>query len=550
MTSYGSALESARTVSLGPWSLELRGDEIADISYSGSPILRGIRAVVRNHNWLTLSPRVRSSEVHGPGDCPALELEVEWTGFGTTYMGRLEATVEDRALTVAFQGTAAEPILSNRIGLVVLHRPDDAGHPVAVGHPDGSWTEAAFPTDISPHQPFKDIAAMSWDRDGTRFELAFAGAIFETEDQRNWTDASFKTYSTPLSRPFPVLHQAGESVTQSVRLRALHHVAILSRDIARVPELAYWLRSPADRSSADLPGALTLDVSESPTNGDGTVSPPEGLKASDTAEHGIDLRIVAGSAAEAISVLDGFPLEKITRLAVYDPVSHVTDAGTLRDLTDHARSRGFRGETLAGVRSHFTELNRNRHQVPAADGIAYSITAQMHAVEPRAVMDTVAIQPLTARQARTIGQGRPVHIGPITIAPRFNAVATQEPRNDELPAASSLEAQPFGAAWALASISALTGTDAASLCYGIPDEADTPMTRLLTALGRLKDCQVLATTGSRGGPVVYPVRTDSGITCFIANPHPWPIDVRLAAPDGATAETTIPGWDASTLNFT
>ena len=34
------------------------------------------------------------------------------------------------------------------------------------------------------------------------------------EDQRNWTDASFKTYSTPLELPFPVELSAGEQIRQ------------------------------------------------------------------------------------------------------------------------------------------------------------------------------------------------------------------------------------------------------------------------------------------------------------------------------------------------
>ena len=33
--------------------------------------------------------------------------------------------------------------------------------------------------------------------------VAFDGDIFEMEDQRNWTDASYKIYSTPLRLPFP-----------------------------------------------------------------------------------------------------------------------------------------------------------------------------------------------------------------------------------------------------------------------------------------------------------------------------------------------------------
>ena len=38
------------------------------------------------------------------------------------------------------------------------------------------------------------------------------------EDQRNWTDASFKTYSTPLELPFPVEISADEEVRQRVVL--------------------------------------------------------------------------------------------------------------------------------------------------------------------------------------------------------------------------------------------------------------------------------------------------------------------------------------------
>ena len=35
------------------------------------------------------------------------------------------------------------------------------------------------------------------------------------EDQRNWTDASFKTYSTPLSEPIPVTVKAGTRISQA-----------------------------------------------------------------------------------------------------------------------------------------------------------------------------------------------------------------------------------------------------------------------------------------------------------------------------------------------
>ena len=38
------------------------------------------------------------------------------------------------------------------------------------------------------------------------------------EDQRNWTDASYKTFSTPLRLPYPVEVPAGARIAQTVTL--------------------------------------------------------------------------------------------------------------------------------------------------------------------------------------------------------------------------------------------------------------------------------------------------------------------------------------------
>ena len=49
--------------------------------------------------------------------------------------------------------------------------------------------------------------------------LTFEGDVFETEDQRNWTDASYKTYSRPLEQPFPYFVNKGDSIEQKVSLK-------------------------------------------------------------------------------------------------------------------------------------------------------------------------------------------------------------------------------------------------------------------------------------------------------------------------------------------
>ena len=46
-----------------------------------------------------------------------------------------------------------------------------------------------------------------------------SGATFEMEDQRQWLDASFKTYCNRLSDPHPYLVSAGQTVEQSIDFR-------------------------------------------------------------------------------------------------------------------------------------------------------------------------------------------------------------------------------------------------------------------------------------------------------------------------------------------
>ena len=55
--------------------------------------------------------------------------------------------------------------------------------------------------------------------EGAQAEITFEGDVFETEDQRNWTDTSYKTYSRPLELPFPYSVNAGETIEQRITLK-------------------------------------------------------------------------------------------------------------------------------------------------------------------------------------------------------------------------------------------------------------------------------------------------------------------------------------------
>jgi hypothetical protein len=541
---------SARALphTFGPWSFELRGEELADIAYLDRPVLRGIRPVVRNHNWSTLTPRVTRLSHRERDRVLALLLEIRWEGFDAAYTGQLEFGIDHSSINAHFRGTAVENFSSNRIGLIVLHRPDEAGRRVQVTSPDGSLTPTAFPEHVAPHQPFRDIAALSWERDGSACRLDFEGDVFETEDQRNWTDASFKTYSTPLARPFPVLHREGDDVVQQVRLSARRELRI-SSDVTGTVPLIGTSADPRDdaraREKGLVRGPLLAEVATIPDAARATVSRHHALALAEAYDVGLDLRLVAGSADEVRALISDVALERVDRIAAFDPSCHITTREVWQALQETLESRGYRGELLAGARSHFAELNRNPDAVPAsAHAVTYSITPQMHAVEERAIVETLPLQTLTARNALRISGGRPVHIGPITMTPRFNAVATEAS-----PVAEQAGIEPseqFVASWLIGSVASLTLPGVNSLSYFSSTALQNVAGRLLEQLGSLYGCPVLANTGSPDGNLgevaLYPVRTLGGLLFFVANLTPQRLDVRIVGPCGGYKDLTLDPW--------
>src|SRR6185437_7868534 len=91
--------------------------------------------------------------------------------------------------------------------------------PLGIIHLDGSVTSSRFPLLISPEQVAAGIAGLRYCVNGIDTEITFQGEVFEMEDQRNWSDASFKTYCRPLSLPIPYRLNAGEIRRQEIHVR-------------------------------------------------------------------------------------------------------------------------------------------------------------------------------------------------------------------------------------------------------------------------------------------------------------------------------------------
>ncbi len=393
----------------------------------------------------------------------------------------------DLLVVIADLESAAE-FTTNRTGLVVLHPPAVAGESLRVTHSDGSTAGTHFPRALSPHQPVFDIAALSWRLSGLDVAVAFEGDVFEMEDQRNWSDASYKTYSRPLSLPFPYPIAADERVRQSVWIgvqEAAPAVEPSDPDLVRlevggpVPEIVLGAatgRDPAPDTTGARTSAVLVELDLRTPNWQAA------LNRAARAGSPLDVRVIAPADAAfdelagALAGLDAVPA--IARIGVFEADLHVTNAAVLTGLRAALDRADLRVPVIGGSRAHFTELNREWSIIPHdLDGVAFSTTPLFHSLGTEQLVESVAIQRIIAMQAVGLAASRPVHIGPVTLRPRYNDVATSPqplPTRSDLAegfgaevsgAADPRQSLPELAAWTVASAAALAVPGVASVAY-------------------------------------------------------------------------------------
>ncbi len=540
---WGSAEARPELWSVGPWAFERRGDELANVSFDETMVLRAIRVVARDQDWQTLP--VEILKVHS--DHVGLELDLRMAGFGIDIQASLRVDATD-GLRVAVSGTCVTDFWRNRLGLVVLHPPNVAGTALTVIHPDSRAEVSQFPEAISPHQPAMDIAGLRWSVDGVDAQLAFEGEIFEMEDQRNWTDASFKTYSTPLAEPFPVFLPAGTSFSQALHLHA--------RRVGPAPADREFLCALIHRGK--MP-AISVGAATAPDEAHEMPAPPASavlveiharaanraavLRRAARAGLPLDIRLVVHTAdeiAELLDLIDASGIGALVRLGVFGAKSHVTEPEFWGVLVAEVATRKLNCELVAGARSHFTEFNRTSAQLPEdAPAVTVSLTPQMHAQERSQIVESLPIQTEVLTNTRRIAQGRPVHVGPVTLRPRFNAVGTTLPPEefDHLDhgygphrLAETGDPRQHSAAvgaWVIASAASLAGAE--SICYfeewgprGIRDSDGglNPAGRALSILHSLTGYTMFVAEKPEPGVTVMAAVADEEVHILAANLTP------------------------------
>ncbi len=479
------------TYALGPVTVTVDGIDLRDIRWTGVEAYRRIYPVFQDVNWTNrpfavLDRRIEVSDgrltmtASGTGSFDASPLTWEVT-----------AVVTSRSVDYRFVARTDEVFERNRLGLCLLHPMSSSGGACRVSHVDGTTTSARFPVQISPHQPFVDITAISHEVvEDAWATVTFTGEVFEMEDHRNWSDASFKTYCTPITLPFPVTVAPGDVIDHSLSITfsgtAPHEPAgdqsapeiHVTEERSALPLIGIGL-NPDDLSwtagTLERVRSFGLDHGRVPVRADDPAAARTIRDAASLcASLGVRLHVAVicddPSDLRALQDLPDATVAMISRWTVVSRHHKVTPpswAPTAREALGDAMGTAELG---GGTDLYFTELNREPPGPSDFDVTNFSLTPQVHAFDDRTLVQNAIAQSVIAQDAPRVSDGTRISVAPISLRPRFNPNATDPSRdvsNTSLP--SDVDARQrtwFAACWTASSIKHLSEPNTlASLTY-------------------------------------------------------------------------------------
>lgn len=457
---YGTheAEEHPTRLTAGRLSADLANGNLRTIRYDGVEVLRAVSYLVRDRDWGTYSPDIEDLWVAQDNGAFSVRYVAHCKGPEDT---RLAISVHIAATEheLTFEANALSPtgFETNRCGFCILHPiVGIAGSPARVEHIDGGVDETRFPEQIDPWQPFKDMRAITHQiLPGVSAECRMEGDTFEMEDQRNWSDASYKTYVRPLALPWPYQIAAHEPVRQRIVLsvsdaRSARTTATGSADrtirlepderngimpaigLIVTPEEAKATLAAHDLLSEIAPQELLFHFD--PNIGHDTQAlrdfaavaavhpgrsmleialPCKQSPAAETAEIARQMQ-AAGFRPDAILISPSVDRQSTP------PGSQWPECPPLEEVYAAAHE-AFAGIRIGGgMLSYFTELNRKRVPADRLGFISHCTNPIVHAADDLSVMQTLEALPFITRSVRAIYGNKPYRIGPSTIPMRQN----------------------------------------------------------------------------------------------------------------------------------
>ena len=492
---HGDHDENDRQVILraGHLSMVYENGNLRYISLGNREIIRMIYSALRDKEWLTIKPEISDEIFDIQHDSFSIKYNCLYKSgeinFSATY------TIEgnaDNSLTFTLEGEALHSFDKNRLGFCLLHPIDGfAGENCIIRHSNDELESLKFPQLISPNQPFTDIRSMKWKIYDLDCTVDLHGDIFETEDQRNWTDSSYKTYCTPLIRPFPSRVHKGEKIYQKIEFKAegdyipfkdessVIGITVNPEKIFDLPKIGIGRTTrpePLTEREIQILKPLRFDhyrVDLHLFSNDWTTIAD--MAAAEASRLGYPLEIALFFDDNALQQSSEFvrwlsvTLNEVAVIILFDK-SEPSTPDLLSDIITPMLNEALPGAIIGcGTNANFVQLNRNRPVSDMPDLLCYSIHPQEHATDNSTLTENLGAQEYTVETAKQFAKGKGIWISPVNIQRRFNPNIEnyEQPLSDTCfpPQVDNRLMSLFGAGWTTGSLKYLCEANIKGLTY-------------------------------------------------------------------------------------
>jgi D-apionolactonase len=551
------AFETPIHLAAAALTAELVGPDLREVLVGGQRVLDSVYIAVRDLNWRTVPVAVIRQDVEFYDEGLQVGLGLRHQDLSVDFESSVIIAARAGSMRFEFVGEAKSEFGANRIGLCLIHPIELAGVLFNAQTGDGP-VEVCFPEQISPMSLATNLTSLAYvTPEWLEIEIQFHGATFEMEDHRNWTDPGWKTFSLPPS-PFStgVHMRPGDRISQEMRLDWKMHshgrlaattgheaaIDIRDREVGSVPEVALMTSPSTDLSvlRALHPATVHVEILESEDWKSELASVAGHSRALGI---GLSATLVGSGPKWLAAVAEALSETGIllSRVAVIDPESQTTPAGSAPLLRSLMRESRGASKVGGGSRVHFAQLNRMTIPTGEWDYVTYPANPQAHHTGDASVMSTVLSLPSMVHQARAMSGGLHVSVGPVSIRQRLDPT---------LPAAATDPPDPrewnlLGAAWLTAAISAMYEASWLTVLWDLSKMlVNSAAFQALRTFIQLKGRPVLEVQYDPRRFSALAVRLDARTTrLIVANLTPETVEVQ-----GAGIALTLPGYATETLS--
>ena len=453
---------------------------LRDINYNDIPFINMIYFNIRTKNWDTIPMSMVVEDIVQEVDCFSIsyeavskkgEIEMYWK---ITITGSAKGFLNFRV-----SGKALSTFKRNRVGLCVLHPvPGNQSRKFLVEQTNGIHADHRFPRFISPQIICTDIRSITWNIDeSVSANITCLGDAFEMEDHRNWADYSFKTYCTPLSRPFPVEVRKDEEIQQTVMVSLQNasykktnpskevNILVGSRKF-NMPFIGVGRTSHSEKlNDKILKEIKKIGFCHYRTElypGIGNWQSDLLLAATEAKTLHTGLEIFLFLSADFTSEIEeflkiGIGEKEIKQIAILPRNECIAINPMLEKAVPLLKNRYPSVPLGSGTTSHFAELNRSDLNPVLLDFVTYSANPQVHATDNKTIIENLPALGETIISAKQKFPSRKTHVSPLI----FINPDKKGKINDSVVWIDPRLKTSFGAGWLVGSLQSivLSGAD-------------------------------------------------------------------------------------------